>query len=49
MLQKGHQSLSFTVSDWAGLKELATHNVELMGEEQGPSMKRLRKSKRLSE
>jgi hypothetical protein len=33
---EGHQSLSFTVSDGAGLTELATHDVELMEEEQGP-------------
>jgi hypothetical protein len=27
---KGHQSLSFTISDGMGLVELATHDVELM-------------------
>jgi hypothetical protein len=39
-----HQTLSFTVSDGAGLAELATRHVELM-EELGPSKKCLRKSK----
>jgi hypothetical protein len=29
---EGHQSLSFTVSDGAGLAELATRDVELMEE-----------------
>jgi hypothetical protein len=38
---EGHQSLNFTVSDGAGLAELATHDVELMEEEPGPSKKRL--------
>jgi hypothetical protein len=33
---EGHQSLSFTVFDGAGLAELATHDVELMEEEPGP-------------
>jgi hypothetical protein len=42
---EGHQSLSFIVSDRAGTAELATHDVELMGEEQHPSKKHLRKSK----
>jgi hypothetical protein len=42
---EGHQSLCFIVSDAAGLTELATHDVELMEEEPGPSKKRLRKSK----
>jgi hypothetical protein len=36
---KGHQSLSFIISDGAGLTELATHDVELMKEESGPSKK----------
>jgi hypothetical protein len=30
---EGHQSLSFTVSDGAGLAELATRDVELMEED----------------
>jgi hypothetical protein len=30
---------SFTVSDGAGLTELATHDTELMEEESGPSKK----------
>jgi hypothetical protein len=42
---EGHQSLSFTISDGAGLAELATHDVELMEEEPSPSKKRLWKSK----
>jgi hypothetical protein len=42
---EGHQSLSLTVSDGAGLAELATHDVELMEEEPDPSKKCLRKSK----
>jgi hypothetical protein len=42
---EGHQNLSFTVSDRAGLVELATHDVEIKEEEPGPSKKRLRKSK----
>jgi hypothetical protein len=42
---KGHQSLSFTISDGAGLAELATRGVELMEEELGSSKKRLQKSK----
>jgi hypothetical protein len=42
---KRHQSLSFTVSDGAGLTKLATRDVELMEEEPGPSKKCLRKSK----
>jgi hypothetical protein len=42
---EGHQSLSFTVSDRAGLAELATRDVELMKEEPGPSKKCLQKSK----
>jgi hypothetical protein len=36
---EGHQSLSFTVSDGAGLTELATSDVDLMEEEPGPLMK----------
>jgi hypothetical protein len=35
---------NFTVSDGAKLTELATHDVELMEEEQGPSKKFLQKS-----
>jgi hypothetical protein len=42
---EGHQSLSFTVSNGAGLTKLATCDVELMEEEPDPSKKRLRKSK----
>jgi hypothetical protein len=42
---KGHQSLSFTIFDGAGLAELVTHDVELIEEESGPSKKCLRKSK----
>jgi hypothetical protein len=42
---EGHQSLSFTVSNGAGLAELATRDVDLMKEEPGPSKKCLRKSK----
>jgi hypothetical protein len=42
---KGHKSLSFTVSDGAGLVELATCDIELMEEELGPSKKCLQKSK----
>jgi hypothetical protein len=38
---EGHQSLSFTISDGAGLTELATRDVDLMEEEPGPLMKRL--------
>jgi hypothetical protein len=40
----GQQSLSFTISDGAGLAELATRDVELMEEEPDPSKKCLRKS-----
>jgi hypothetical protein len=36
---EGPQSISFTVSDRAGLIELATPDVELMEEELGPSNK----------
>jgi hypothetical protein len=42
---EGHQSLSFTVFDGAGLAELATCDVELMEEELGPSKKCLQKLK----
>jgi hypothetical protein len=42
---EGHQSLSFTISDGAGLAELVTCDVELMEEEPCPSKKRLWKSK----
>jgi hypothetical protein len=42
---EGHQSLSFTVSDGVGLTELATHDIELMEEEPGPSKKHIWKSK----
>jgi hypothetical protein len=38
---EGHQSLSFTVSDGAGLTELAIRDVEFMQEEPGPSKKLL--------
>jgi hypothetical protein len=44
---EGHQS--FTVSDGAGLAELATRNVDLMQEEAGPSKKRLQKSQHIIE
>jgi hypothetical protein len=43
---EGHQH--FTVSDGAGLAELATRDVELMEEEPGPSKKRIQKSKRVA-
>jgi hypothetical protein len=36
---KGHQSLSFIVSNGAGFAKLATRDVELMEEEPGPSKK----------
>jgi uncharacterized protein with NRDE domain len=42
---KGHQSLSFIVSNGAGLTELAARDVELMIEESVPSKKHLQKSK----
>jgi hypothetical protein len=42
---EGHQSLSFTLSDGAGLIELTTRDVELMEEEPDPSKKCLHKSK----
>jgi hypothetical protein len=42
---EGDQGLHFTVSDKAGLAELATHDVELMKDEPGTSKKRLQKSK----
>jgi hypothetical protein len=41
---EGHKS--FTVSDGAGLAELATRNADLMQEEPDPSKKRIRKSQR---
>jgi hypothetical protein len=44
---EGHQS--FTLSHEAGFVELATHDVELMEEEPGPSKKHLRKSKCVAE
>jgi hypothetical protein len=43
---EGHQSPSFTVSDGAGLSELAIRDVEIMEEESGPSKKRLLKDRR---
>jgi hypothetical protein len=43
--KKGHQSPSFTVSDGAGIAELATRDIKLMEEEPGPSKKCLQKSK----
>jgi ketosteroid isomerase-like protein len=46
---EGYQSLSFIISDGAGLTELVIPDVELMEEEPHPSKKRLRKSKRLTE
>jgi hypothetical protein len=46
---EGHQSLSFTVSDRAGLAELATRDVELMKEKSRPSKKLLQKSKWVAE
>jgi hypothetical protein len=42
---EGRQSLSFTISDGAGLAELATRDVKLMEKESGPSKKCLLKSK----
>jgi hypothetical protein len=39
---KEHEN--FTISDRARLTELATHDVELMEEEQGPSKKHFQKS-----
>jgi hypothetical protein len=42
---EGHQSLSFIISNGAGLTELATCDVELMEEEPCPSKKHLQKSK----
>jgi hypothetical protein len=45
---EGHRILSITVSDEAGLTELATRDVELMEEEPDPSKKCLRKSKQLA-
>jgi hypothetical protein len=46
---EGDQDLRFTVSDGAGLAELATRDVELMEDEPGPSEKRLQNSKWLTE
>jgi hypothetical protein len=46
---EGDQGLCSTVSDGAGLTELATRDVELMEDEPGPSKKCIRKSKRLAE
>jgi hypothetical protein len=46
---EGHQSLSFTVFDGAGLAELATRDLELMEEEPDPLKKHLQKSKPLAE
>jgi hypothetical protein len=46
---EGHQSLSFTVFDGTGLAKLATHDVELIEDEPGPSKKHIRKSKWLAE
>jgi hypothetical protein len=46
---EGHQSLSFTVFDGAGLIELAARDVKLMEEEPCHSKKRLQKSKRVIE
>jgi hypothetical protein len=42
---EGHQSISLSVFDGAGLAELAARDVELMEEEPGPLTKRLQKSK----
>jgi hypothetical protein len=42
---EGHQCLTFTISDGAGLTELATRDIELVEEEPGPSKKRLQKLK----
>jgi hypothetical protein len=42
---EGHQSISLSVFDGAGLAELAARGVELMEEEPGPLTKRLQKSK----
>jgi hypothetical protein len=44
---KGHQSLSFTISDGVGHAELAICDVQLMEEEPGPSKKRLQKSRKV--
>jgi hypothetical protein len=46
---EGDHGLRFTVSNGAGLTELATHDVELMEDEPSPSKKCLRKSKWLTE
>jgi hypothetical protein len=40
---EAHQN--FTIFNWAGLTKLATHVVQLMKEELGPSKKRIQKSK----
>jgi hypothetical protein len=42
------QGLCFTVSDGAGLAELATHDVDLMTDESGPSKKCIQKLKWLA-
>jgi hypothetical protein len=42
---KGDQGLRFTISDGAGLIELATRDVDLMKDEPGHSKKCLQKSK----
>jgi hypothetical protein len=42
---EGDQGLCFTVSDGAGLTELATRDVKLMEDKPGPSKKHLQKSK----
>jgi hypothetical protein len=42
---EGDQGLRFTISDGAGLSELATRDVDLMKDEPGPSKKCLQKSK----
>jgi hypothetical protein len=42
---KGDQGLRFTISDGAGLIELATRDVDLMKDELGHSKKCLQKSK----
>jgi hypothetical protein len=42
---EGDQGLRVTISDGAGLADLATRDVELMKDEPGPSKKLLQKSK----
>jgi hypothetical protein len=42
---EGDHGLCFTVSNRAGLTELATRDVKLMEDEPGPSKKHLQKSK----